>query len=103
MTLQRYALLAGAIGPTISGGEWVKHSDCEALDQECEALKHDLASYMAIAQEYLQEIEAWRLVARRKHEMVECEGDFDAAYEAWDIAKVACKTYHDEAIAEDQT
>ncbi|HEX7911765.1 MAG TPA: hypothetical protein VF534_27240 [Paraburkholderia sp.] len=39
MTIQRYALLAGAIGPTVSGGDLVMYSDYEALAQECERLR----------------------------------------------------------------
>lgn len=42
---QRYALLAGAIGPTISGGDLVMYSDYEALAQECEALREDAERY----------------------------------------------------------
>lgn len=41
MTIQRYVLLAGAIGPTVSGGDWVKYEDYAALEADVRALRDD--------------------------------------------------------------
>lgn len=53
---QRY----GASAAPCDTGIFVMHADYEKVVAECDALKHDLASYMHIAQEYLEEIEELR-------------------------------------------
>lgn len=49
MTVQRYVLFAGAIGPTVSGGDWVKHEDYIALEAEVRALREDLQATKLLA------------------------------------------------------
>jgi len=45
---QRYALLAGAIGPAISGGDWVKYEDYVALIAEVRRMRGLLDSRPAL-------------------------------------------------------
>ncbi|CAB3784426.1 hypothetical protein [Pararobbsia alpina] len=49
MTIQRYALLTGAIVPTVSGGDWVKHEDYEALLAEARRLREEIKRQAAAA------------------------------------------------------
>jgi hypothetical protein len=43
--VQRYTTISGAVGPTISGGDWVKHEDYAALEAEVRRLREDAGRY----------------------------------------------------------
>lgn len=81
-------------------------AEVRRLREEEEALKHDLISYMRIAQEYLGEIEIWRNEAVAHQAFVDAfnacgDGDSQAendAHARWESALAASLPYKQEAI-----
>jgi len=39
--VQRYAVITGAIGPTVNGGDYVKYTDYQAIEKELKVFKND--------------------------------------------------------------